>query len=120
QQPRRRRPTHLRETIIDHRSTPRQRRRPQRLGLLPQRVLLLLRNIHQPALESLRHRLNNQQVTEAIQQIHRKATRVVTGVDDVVDNREQDRKSTRLNSSHVSISYAVFCLKKIKKEIVDS
>src|SRR5207249_11288470 len=27
----------------------------------------------------------------------------------------QDRKSTRLNSSHVSISYAVFCLKKKKK-----
>src|SRR5207249_5472214 len=26
--------------------------------------------------------------------------------------RQQDRKSTRLNSSHVSISYAVFCLKK--------
>src|SRR5207249_12064455 len=26
--------------------------------------------------------------------------------------RERDRKSTRLNSSHVSISYAVFCLKK--------
>src|SRR5699024_12184522 len=25
---------------------------------------------------------------------------------------KQDRKSTRLNSSHVSISYAVFCLKK--------
>src|SRR5690348_18222258 len=28
-----------------------------------------------------------------------------------------DRKSTRLNSSHPSISYAVFCLKKKKKEI---
>src|SRR5699024_11981373 len=28
-----------------------------------------------------------------------------------------DRKSTRLNSSHVSISYAVFCLKKKKKMI---
>src|SRR5438067_6471986 len=27
-----------------------------------------------------------------------------------------DRKSTRLNSSHVSISYAVFCLKKKKKK----
>src|SRR5699024_11443341 len=27
----------------------------------------------------------------------------------------QDRKSTRLNSSHVSISYAVFCLKKKKQ-----
>src|SRR5207249_11700537 len=30
--------------------------------------------------------------------------------------RGQDRKSTRLNSSHVSISYAVFCLKKKKKK----
>src|SRR5690606_42016735 len=29
--------------------------------------------------------------------------------------RQQDRKSTRLNSSHVKISYAVFCLKKKKK-----
>src|SRR5689334_23885107 len=29
--------------------------------------------------------------------------------------RELDRKSTRLNSSHSSISYAVFCLKKKKK-----
>src|SRR5438477_13179121 len=28
---------------------------------------------------------------------------------------EGDRKSTRLNSSHMSISYAVFCLKKKKK-----
>src|SRR5690349_22370072 len=28
---------------------------------------------------------------------------------------KQDRKSTRLNSSHVEISYAVFCLKKKKK-----
>src|SRR5438874_4991997 len=28
-----------------------------------------------------------------------------------------DRKSTRLNSSHVEISYAVFCLKKKKKKI---
>src|SRR5207249_11712002 len=30
--------------------------------------------------------------------------------------RGQDRKSTRLNSSHVSISYAVFCLKKKKND----
>src|SRR4249919_4125481 len=29
----------------------------------------------------------------------------------------QDRKSTRLNSSHVNISYAVFCLKKKKKVV---
>src|SRR6266704_5400716 len=32
--------------------------------------------------------------------------------------RSRDRKSTRLNSSHVSISYAVFCLKKKKKKNV--
>src|SRR5207248_11091036 len=31
----------------------------------------------------------------------------------------QDRKSTRLNSSHRTISYAVFCLKKKKKSIKD-
>src|SRR5699024_11422958 len=35
-------------------------------------------------------------------------------VDDYVQNA--DRKSTRLNSSHVSISYAVFCLKKKKRK----
>src|SRR5688572_32105928 len=33
--------------------------------------------------------------------------------------RRQDRKSTRLNSSHSQISYAVFCLKKKKKNIKD-
>src|SRR5438477_2769737 len=32
------------------------------------------------------------------------------------DARQEDRKSTRLNSSHMSISYAVFCLKKKKKK----
>src|SRR5215475_15082600 len=32
------------------------------------------------------------------------------------DPEPQDRKSTRLNSSHVKISYAVFCLKKQKKK----
>src|SRR5438552_17897167 len=31
---------------------------------------------------------------------------------------ERDRKSTRLNSSHQIISYAVFCLKKKKKQII--
>src|SRR5690625_6254097 len=29
---------------------------------------------------------------------------------------QEDRKSTRLNSSHVAISYAVFCLKKKRKK----
>src|SRR5690242_20933948 len=33
--------------------------------------------------------------------------------------RRGDRKSTRLNSSHMSISYAVFCLKKKKVRVED-
>src|SRR5262245_63773816 len=38
-----------------------------------------------------------------------------------LNRSRQDRKSTRLNSSHLGISYAVFCLKKKKKrKIVDS
>src|SRR2546427_6591453 len=32
------------------------------------------------------------------------------------DRKDPDRKSTRLNSSHSQISYAVFCLKKKKKK----
>src|SRR5690554_7006091 len=38
------------------------------------------------------------------------------GVDESGIQPEPDRKSTRLNSSHVRISYAVFCLKKKKKK----
>src|SRR5438034_5284338 len=34
----------------------------------------------------------------------------------LVDTRRADRKSTRLNSSHTVISYAVFCLKKKNKK----
>src|SRR5436309_8528752 len=41
------------------------------------------------------------------------AVLVVLGL--VVAGYNRDRKSTRLNSSHVKISYAVFCLKKKKK-----
>src|SRR2546422_8109346 len=36
------------------------------------------------------------------------------------DPRDKDRKSTRLNSSHGYISYAVFCLKKKKKNKTNS
>src|SRR5690606_41989781 len=38
------------------------------------------------------------------------------GTDRLDTRPDQDRKSTRLNSSHVKISYAVFCLKKKKKK----
>src|SRR5699024_844519 len=52
---------------------------------------------------------------------HESSGIIVAGGEDVASSRigtrvsvepQTDRKSTRLNSSHVSISYAVFCLKK--------
>src|SRR5438270_10395153 len=43
---------------------------------------------------------------------------LVIGFAAETDDDERDRKSTRLNSSHSQISYAVFCLKKKKKRTV--
>src|SRR5207253_9189629 len=49
---------------------------------------------------------------------HRVAHRAAHGSGrHVAGEPDSDRKSTRLNSSHVAISYAVFCLKKKKKKI---
>src|SRR5699024_11921983 len=54
--------------------------------------------------------------TEQEKEILENVTGLRTGIMKAHDMDEkvqaQDRKSTRLNSSHVSISYAVFCLKK--------
>src|SRR5688572_31007736 len=44
-----------------------------------------------------------------------RARRRVRGPRPLVASGTRDRKSTRLNSSHSQISYAVFCLKKKKK-----
>src|SRR2546422_1225541 len=41
---------------------------------------------------------------------------VQKALDDLAGTTKQDRKSTRLNSSHGYISYAVFCLKKKKNK----
>src|SRR5699024_11525294 len=45
-----------------------------------------------------------------------KAAAAVADAGSAVELYAGDRKSTRLNSSHVSISYAVFCLKKKKRQ----
>src|SRR5207253_11497540 len=42
------------------------------------------------------------------------------GLKYLAKQQAEDRKSTRLNSSHVAISYAVFCLKKKKKADADT
>src|SRR5438874_8179445 len=49
-----------------------------------------------------------------VQQIRARSTVILTSdnIAMIVPNSKLDRKSTRLNSSHVEISYAVFCLKK--------
>src|SRR3712207_8330997 len=39
-------------------------------------------------------------------------------IDVVLSDGAEDRKSTRLNSSHANISYAVFCLKKKKSTVL--
>src|SRR5436309_10071448 len=51
-------------------------------------------------------------ITEAAKSEIRGRLKGTTSLGDL----KEDRKSTRLNSSHVKISYAVFCLKKKKKQ----
>src|SRR5690349_22822012 len=81
-------------------------RRPPRSTLFPYTTLFRSRLLL--AVDRLRLHLLLQQVAEVEGEVERRR-----GVLPAV--RERDRKSTRLNSSHVEISYAVFCLKKKKK-----
>src|SRR2546430_11591032 len=59
--------------------------------------------------EEDRRAVHGQLRSEALPQHRRRGAR---GVGGGVHRRLPDRKSTRLNSSHSQISYAVFCLKK--------
>src|SRR5438874_6493033 len=76
-------------------------RRPPRSTLFP--YTTLFRSPRDGSGERSRHQLPRSQ--EGERRDPRQASRC----------REGDRKSTRLNSSHVEISYAVFCLKKKNK-----
>src|SRR3712207_8531898 len=86
-------------------------RRPPRSTLFP--YTALFRSLHRahPVRHHLAvgqgdlHRAPRGEVAQAVE-----GTGALVTVVDVP--REQDRKSTRLNSSHANISYAVFCLKK--------
>src|SRR5690242_20868197 len=83
-------------------------RRPPRSTLFPYTTLFR----SQPARRHFRQHVGGrerrevQHVVAARQVLHHERGRAP---------RQRDRKSTRLNSSHMSISYAVFCLKKKKK-----
>src|SRR5699024_11516284 len=51
---------------------------------------------------------------EIVHRVGEQRTHMLKRADAIDSLWQRDRKSTRLNSSHVSISYAVFCLKKKK------
>src|SRR3712207_8140085 len=94
-------------------------RRPPRSTLFPyttlfrSRIGLVAARDHdrrQLELGQLLPRLEGARARDLLQRVgHR--VRVLVGGQPLA----QDRKSTRLNSSHANISYAVFCLKKKKK-----
>src|SRR3712207_7694753 len=83
-------------------------RRPPRSTLFPYTTLFRSR-----AVEQVRRQLVELRAREPLVEVLR--PRRVGGHERQVDLRllrGRDRKSTRLNSSHANISYAVFCLKK--------
>src|SRR5258707_6639516 len=84
-------------------------RRPPRSTLFPYTTLF----------RSVRHRINQlgYQMTRVPLNPNVLASRVVEQPFNDTRCENIDRKSTRLNSSHANISYAVFCLKKKKKRV---
>src|SRR3712207_7199327 len=95
-------------------------RRPPRSTLFPYTTLfrssLADRRLDKPS-RTRRLAVRHEGFAQASGRIHPRLT-LVHGDNHQNQNRDKirkDRKSTRLNSSHANISYAVFCLKKKKK-----
>src|SRR5256885_8091750 len=94
-------------------------RRPPRSTLFPYTTLSRSAHDKQVWQDSGRgdRKWKGQKASGDLHQRHRRGTR--GGADRAIDLSalgRGDRKSTRLNSSHLVISYAVFCLKKKKKK----
>src|SRR3712207_6960550 len=94
-------------------------RRPPRSTLFPYTTLFrsvggLRRELLLRVLDPLRHRLALLRLEQLLPDLllHLGERRRLRRLD--LPERLEDRKSTRLNSSHANISYAVFCLKKKK------
>src|SRR5260221_6083605 len=92
-------------------------RRPPRSTLFPYTTLFRSR-VFEPA-DAAHHRIDIDHLERDVIEERISGLGVGDGVMDTVATHEiheaGDRKSTRLNSSHTVISYAVFCLKKKKK-----
>src|SRR3712207_7369427 len=99
-------------------------RRPPRSTLFPYTTLfrsglLIGRQVVGPRAEGLEDRLGGEdpgldRVVDALQLGHVDHPGAVATQHEPGRAQLRDRKSTRLNSSHANISYAVFCLKKKK------
>src|SRR3989442_8201085 len=85
-------------------------RRPPRSTLFPYTTLFRSRRVH--AHLPQRNGASLDHAVEELLAVAREAAQQLVARRD----GKKDRKSTRLNSSHVRISYAVFCLKKKKKK----
>src|SRR5690349_22875581 len=92
-------------------------RRPPRSTLFP--YTTLFRSNGEPATKPNQMVETNDVIAlddPAAAYVSRAALKLIAGLDAGAIDEFQDRKSTRLNSSHVEISYAVFCLKKKTKK----
>src|SRR2546430_5886759 len=84
-------------------------RRPPRSTLFPYTTLFRSHQ-HRVDVHSQEFQDNERAMRALVEDLRRAAGRAARG-----GSQAADRKSTRLNSSHSQISYAVFCLKKKKK-----
>src|SRR2546430_11487048 len=89
-------------------------RRPPRSTLFP--YTTLFRSLTPPAVAPLTGNLDFSLTMISISHPSRSKNRVRRST----ENQIADRKSTRLNSSHSQISYAVFCLKKNNNQLADA
>src|SRR3712207_8582356 len=96
-------------------------RRPPRSTLFPYTTLF---RSHEDFVWSVTTVITAVTSAEAVDRFHSAGTMVVREGWKVLDvgggKKAPDRKSTRLNSSHANISYAVFCLKKKNKYTIDT
>src|SRR3712207_8610839 len=84
-------------------------RRPPRSTLFPYTTLFRSLNVEEPNEQAE----NSAKSDKPAKEVKEEATEPDPGDASLTENEvEPDRKSTRLNSSHANISYAVFCLKK--------
>src|SRR3712207_8831453 len=97
-------------------------RRPPRSTLFPYTTLFRSGDLDRYVVPSLRAALyvNASSANGALVRFqHLTHVYIGHGDSDKPPSYNPDRKSTRLNSSHANISYAVFCLKKKKKRNAD-